>query len=418
MGDDPLPRAAETVVIGAGQSGLMLSWLLRQAGREHVVLDRRPRLGGGWQDRWDEFQLVSPNWTTAFPDFDYDGPDPDGFMRRDALIERMARYAEVIGAPVELETDVTRLTTLDGPARRIRLETSRGPIEAREVVVAAGAFHAPKIPAAGAEISPDVSQLHAHHYRNEASLPPGAVLIIGSGQTGVQLAEELHERGRTVFLSVGHCGRSPRRYRGRDIFWWLRNIATRGPEVGVVLRSVDQLPDPRLRFACNPHLSGHGGGHDTNLRKMAADGIRLVGRFEGADGTRVRFAPDLAANLLYADTFFDDWVRPLCEEFVEKAGVDAGPDDREPFEFAPPEVTELDLAAEGVSTVLWTTGYMLEFDKWIALPIFDEQGVPRHVRGVTEVPGLTFLGLPWQLNQTSANLSGFAIDARYLAERW
>jgi putative flavoprotein involved in K+ transport len=361
---------------------------------------------------------VSPNWTTGLLGFDYDGADPDAYMPRDAIVERMARYADVIDAPVELATDVTRLTTLDGSARRIRLETNRGPVEARDVVVAAGAFHTPKIPAGGAGISPGVRQMHSHHYRNERELAPGAVLIIGSGQTGVQLAEELHEHGRTVFLSVGHCGRAPRRYRGRDIFWWLRNIATRGPDLGVVLPSVDKLPDPRLRFACNPHLSGHGGGHDTNLRRMAANGIRLVGRFEGADGTQVRFAPDLAANLQYADTFFDDWVRPICEQFIERAGIDAGPDDRETFDYEAPEVTELDLAAEGISTVLWTTGYQLEFDKWIDLPIFDEQGVPRHQRGITDVPGLTFLGLPWQLNQTSANLSGFALDARYLADRW
>jgi putative flavoprotein involved in K+ transport len=189
-------------------------------------------------------------------------------------------------------------------------------------------------------------------------------------------------------------------------------LATRGK-----LPSVDTLPDPRLRFACNPHLSGHGGGHETNLRRFAADGMRLVGRLDGADGERVRFAPDLSANLRFADTFFDERMRTGIDTLIEAAGIDAPPDDREPFEYEPPEVSELDLAAEDVSTVLWTSGYRLDFG-WIDLPIFDEQGAPRHVRGVTEVPGLSFLGLPWQLNQASATFFGVASDAAYLAERW
>ena len=240
---------------------------------------------------------------------------------------------------------------------------------------------------------------------------------MGSGQSGVQIAEELQEAGRTVFLSVGHCPRVPRRYRGLDVFWWVRQLANRGAEFGTPLPTVDQLPDPRLRFVCNPHLSGHDGGHDTNLRQMAAGGIRLVGRFQGAADGRATFADDLAANLAFADTFFDERLRGPIETFIERAGVDVEPDDRQPFAFDPPEVTELDLAAEGISTVLWTTGFALDFG-WIDLPIFDEQGAPRHVRGVSEVPGLRFLGLPWQFDQTSANLVGFARDAQYLADRW
>jgi len=185
----------------------------------------------------------------------------------------------------------------------------------------------------------------------------------------------------------------------------------------VPLPTVDSLPDPRLRFACNPHLSGHGGGHDTNLRRFAADGIRLVGRFQAADGEHATFAEDLEANLRFADGYFDERMRPVFEKYAERAALDLPPDERVPFAYSVPEVTELDLAAQGISTVLWTTGYAPDYD-WLDVPILGEFGVPRHVRGVSEVPGLTFVGLLWQLDNASANLAGVARDADYLASRW
>jgi putative flavoprotein involved in K+ transport len=301
--------------------------------------------------------------------------------------------------------------------RRFHLETSQGPIDADQVIVATGAFHKPKIPPAAGGLAARLTQLHAHHYRNPSQLPPGGVLIVGSGQTGVQLAEELREAGRAVVLSVGRCGRSPRRYRGFDIFWWLRQLATRGPDFETALPTVAQLPDPRLRFAGNPHVSGHHGGHDTNLRRMALDGIQLVGRLEKVDGERVGFAPDLAENLRFADEFFDTRFRTLCDTYAERAGIAVTADDREWPTNEPPEVTELDLDRAGISTVLWTTGYAPDYG-WLDLAILDELGVPRHDRGISEVPGLTFIGLLWQHNTTSANLSGVAVDAAYLASRW
>ncbi|HEY6014459.1 MAG TPA: NAD(P)-binding domain-containing protein, partial [Candidatus Limnocylindrales bacterium] len=323
--DEALPRSIGTVVIGAGQSGLIMSWHLQRAGRPHVVLDRRETLGGGWQDRWDGFRLVSPNWTTGLPGFPYDDPDPDGFMPRDSVTARMRRYAEAIGAPVHRATEVTRLSAdgLDG--RRFRVETTQGPIAADDVIVATGAFHEPRIPAAAGGFSARVTQVHAHHYREPDQLPPGGVLIVGSGQTGVQLAEELHDAGRDVWISVGRCGRAPRRYRGHDMFYWLRQLAVRGAELGTPMPTVDQLPDPRLRFAGNPHVSGHKGGHDTNLRQMALDGITLLGHMDGADGERILLAPDLSENLRRADGFFDLRLRPLIDKVIEVAGIDAGP---------------------------------------------------------------------------------------------
>ena len=415
--DGPLPRSIDTVVIGAGQAGLLMSWHLQQGGREHVVLDRRETLGGGWQDRWDAFRLVGPNWTTDLPGYAYDGGDPDGFMTRDEVAARMRRYADVIGAPVLRATEVVRLSADGAAGRRFHLETTQGPIDADDVIVATGAFHVPKLPAAATGFSDRVVQLHTHGYRSGTQLPSGGVLIVGSGQTGVQLAEELHGAGRQVTLSVGHCGRAPRRYRGHDFFWWFRQLATRGPEVGAPLPSVDRLPDPRMKFACNPHLSGHDGGHDANLRQMAKEGIRLTGRFSGADGERVTFAEDLGANIRYADGFFDERFRSLIETYAERAGVEMTADDRQWPEYEPPEVAALSLAEEGIGTVLWTTGYAPDY-RWLDLPILDEGGYPRHQRGVTEVAGLTFIGLLWQHTNASANLLGVFADAEYLVSRW
>jgi putative flavoprotein involved in K+ transport len=413
-----LPPRIETVVVGAGQAGLAMSSLLGQAGREHVVLERRERLGGGWQDRWDAFRLVSPNWTASrLPGFTYDGGDPTGFMPRDEIAARIARYADAIAAPVVLGTGVEHLEPRAGTGRGFHLSTTRGPIDADRIVVATGGFQIPRIPPAAAGLSPRVMHLHSHRYRNAAALPPGGVLLIGTGQTGVQLAEELQEAGRQVYLSVGRCGRVPRRYRGHDIFEWLAGVGARGDEFGLSLPTVDQFPDPRLRFACNPHLSGHAGGHDTSLRRFADGGMTLVGRLEGIDGERAYFAPDLGANLAFADSFFDERFRELFDTFIERSGADAPPDDRPPaFELDVPEVTELDLADVGISTVIWTSGYRFDFG-WIDAPIFDASGVPRQIDGLTEVTGLSFLGLPWMRDQASATLFGVGRDATRLAER-
>ena len=412
-------RSVETVVVGGGHSGLLVSDRLRQARREHVVLDRRPALGGGWQDRWDAFQLVGPNWTTSTETFPYAGDDPDGFMSKDELIAHWRAYAAAIEAPVELETDVRSLRSIaEAPgAARFRLTTSRGTIDARDVIVAGGPFQVPHVPPFASALDPSIEQVHVHHYRRPEQLPPGGVLVVGTGQSGVQIAEELVAAGRDVTISVGHCWRAPRRYRTKDVFWWLRMLGTKGREVGVALPRVDQLPDPRARFACNPHLSGHGGGHETNLRRMGADGVRLVGRLDAVDGTRVRFAPDLEANLTYADTWFGQRVQGLCDRLDEALGLGLPEDALAQFAFDPPIVETLDLRAEGISTVLWTSGYRPAFG-WIELPVLDELGLPIQTDGHTAVPGLSFLGTPWLVDMLSGNLLGVERDANEIAAAW
>jgi putative flavoprotein involved in K+ transport len=282
--------------------------------------------------------------------------------------------------------------------------------------VATGSYHTPRIPRLGKGISDRVMQLHSHEYRNEEALPDGAVLVIGSGQTGLQLAEELFEAGRRVFVCVGSAGRVPRRYRGRDFFSWITDIIRHGAASGVTLPTADQLPDPSRRFNAMPSLSGHGGGHDTNLRQYAADGITLAGRLMGAAGERLAFADNLARSLEHADRFFDERFRSAIDMYIERAAIQAPPDDRVAVTYRPRGLTELNLAQAGISTVIWATGYGLDY-QWIEAPMRDELGYPRNVRGVAALPGLYFLGLLWQHSVASASLLGPELDAQYLVDR-
>ena len=407
-----LPDDVDVLVVGAGHAGLAISGLLSEAGREHVVVERRDTLGGSWQDRWDEFTLVTPNWTSSFPGWAYHGGDPDGFMGRDEIAARVARYAGVVGAPVVLGTEVQRLAPRAGG---FRVTTNRRELSARQVVVATGSYHTPRTPRLAEHVSGRVTQLHAHDYRNQTALPDGAVLVVGSGQTGVQLAEELFEAGRTVYVSAGSAGRIPRRYRGRDIFSWIVDVIRHGAGHGVSLPTADQLPDPRRRFNPMPALTGRHGGHDTNLRRYAADGITLAGHLAGADGELITFAGDLMPTLERADRFFDERFRQVIDTYIERVGIDAPPAADVAVTYQPTELAELNLREAGISTIIWATGWGLDYS-WIAAPILDELGYPRNVRGVAAVPGLFFLGLLWQHSQASASLVGPELDGPHLIE--
>jgi len=406
----------DTIIVGAGQAGLAVSRLLRDAGREHVLLERRTSLGGGWQDRWDAFRLVSPNWMLGFRDFPYQGDDPDGYLPRDAIIEHFRAFAASIETPVELGTEVTHLAPLDGSSgARFRATTTRGVFDARTVVVAGGPFQVPHVPEFARALDPAIAQIHVDSYRTPEALAPGGVLLVGSGQSGVQLAEELMAAGRSVTMAVGRCGRFPRTYRGKDVFWWMRQLGTVGRTVGVALPTAAELPNPRARFNCNPQLSGHGAQHDTNLRQMAAEGLRLAGRLEGFDGIAARFADDLDETLRFVDGFFDERFKARFDAFAERSGLDLPADQLAQVAYAPPAVRELDLAAEGISTVLWTSGYRPAFG-WIDMPVLDEVGLPIQTNGWTSIAGLGFIGTPWLVDMASANLIGLERDATMLVE--
>jgi putative flavoprotein involved in K+ transport len=407
-------EAVDTLVIGGGQAGLATSYWLTQAGVQHIVLEARDRVGGGWNDRWDSFHLVAPNFTLRLPGMPYSGPEPDAFMPRDQVIEYVKEYAASFAAPLRLASRVTRLTAASDGSFEAHMEDTL--FTARRVVLATGAYQRPKVPALSDALPAHIQQLHSHDYRRPAQLARGAVLVVGTGQSGTQIAEELQRAGRDVHLALSRCASAPRRYRGRDLIWWLYQCLVHGAEVGVPFPSVDDLPTPAARFACNPHLSGTDGGHDISLRRFARQGMHLYGALEAIDGSIASFSDDLAARLHFAETGFDEELRPLLDAYITAARIDAPPDDRPaPERFTPTTPTQLDLERAGVASVLWATGYRPDFD-WVRLPVFDAWGYPKHVRGVTIHPGLYAVGLPWLHSEASSVFAGVGADAAHIVD--
>jgi putative flavoprotein involved in K+ transport len=404
-----------TLVIGGGQAGLSTSHWLRRAGIDHLVLERRQELGGSWHDRWDSFHLVAPNFTLLLPGMPYAGPDPDAFMARDGVIEYVKTYAGFCRAPIRFGSAVSSLTASGG---RFEAHADGATFTAKNVVLATGPYQKPKLPPAAGMLAPHIQQLHSNEYRRPSQIPAGGVLVVGTGQSGAQIAEELQGAGRDVHLAVSMCPSVPRRYRGRDVIWWLLQSFLHADEVGLHFPTVGDLPTPADRFGCNPHVSGKDGGHDINLRRFARQGIHLYGRLEAVDrnGTSAHFTDDLAERLSFADRRFDEEFRPLFDGYIAAAGINAPPDDRPPpDDFTPPAVTELNLDRAGIRTVIWATGYQLDFT-WVHLPVFDAWGYPRHVRGVTEYPGLYAVGLPWLFSEPSSVFAGVGADAAHVVE--
>jgi glycine/D-amino acid oxidase-like deaminating enzyme len=393
----------EVVVVGAGQAGLATSRELTRAGVAHVVLERG-RIGETWRRRWDSFCLVTPNWSVQLPGGAYDGGDPDGYMPRDAIVAYLERYASTSGAPVRARTDVTSLSpSPDG----FVLETTAGEIRASSVVAATGAYQRPHRPAAAASLSRTVAQLDADDYRNPDRLPPGRVLVIGSGQTGCQIAEELVESGRDVLLSCGRAPWLPRRIGGRDFVWWWA-------ETGFSETAVDSLPAPAARLTANLLATGRNGGHDLHLRTLRAAGVTLLGHFVGADESAAHFAPDLAETVAWGDDRYRDF-RKLVMKLADERGIPA-PDlpEPEPFEGEAPE--SVDLA--GVATVVFAGGFRPDYGSWIDVPeAFDELGFPLHVDGASlAAPGLYFVGVHFLRKRKSSLFYGVGEDAALVAD--
>lgn len=396
----------ETAVVGGGQAGLSASWHLSLRGREHVVIDRG-RVGDTWRRRWDSFCLVTPNWMCQLPGYPYDGTDRGGFMVRDEIVDYVEGFAESFDAPYRSGVDVERVGRPAGDG--FLLETSAGPLGADNVIVATGTFQHPKTPHIGSRIAEDVVQLHTRDYRNPAQLPAGAVLVVGSGQSGCQIVDDLHLAGRQVHLAVGTAPRIPRRYRGRDFTEWL--VAA-----GLFELPVDRHPDgPAVRFKAHPHVSGRDGGRTIDLRGFGRDGIRLHGHVADAQGYQLSFSDDLAQSL---DAVDEGCRKRLAafDEYIAREGIDAPPNDIEPIDWEPDHgPLEIDLREEGIGCVIYGTGYRSDFS-WIDLPVMDERGYPRYERGVSEIPGLYFVGLHWMYTWGSGLFYQVGEDARYVVD--
>jgi putative flavoprotein involved in K+ transport len=396
----------ETLIIGGGQAGLAMSHMLSERSCPHLVLERG-RLAERWRsERWDGLRFQFPNWSVRLPDFPFTHADPDAFATPEDIVAFITAYAERVTPPLRTGVEVTRLLRR-ADQKGFIAETAAGVIEATNVVVATGPYQRAKIPDLLRDW-PDLFQVHASRYRNPDQLPAGAVLVIGSGASGSQIAEELLHAGRKVLLSVGRHRRMPRRYRGKDLTFWL--TATGRDQTPVEQRGPERLL---------PLITGAHGGHTVDLRDYAADGVALLGRLTDAHDGILHFANDLADNLAKGDETYDMFLDMIDAHVSERGlGVPEEPAARArapdpPGVATPPR--QLNVRDNGIRAVIWATGYDLDFG-WIDIPVFAADGEPKHRRGVSEVPGLYFIGLQWLSKMTSSFLSGVGDDAARLAD--
>jgi putative flavoprotein involved in K+ transport len=399
----------DTVIIGGGHAGLTMSYSLSQLGREHVILERG-RVGERWRsERWDSFCFQFPNWTIELPGYKYQCDNPDAFAPGHEVVRFLDGYADFINASVRCGVDVTSLERTNNSSRYL-LSTNSGAIEAANVVIATGPYQLPVIPTMSAHVPKNILQVHSNAYRNAGQFPPGAVLVVGSGASGCQIADDLNQSGRQVYLSVGRHSRMPRRYRGQDFAYW--GAALKRPE-----QIVDTVP-PALRKGSEVLLTGANGGYDVDLRAMAARGIVLLGHLQGINDGNLTLADDLSQNLAKGDESLENFKRAV-DEYVTKNGLEF-PAEPEPSvkPNIPSPVSRLNLKDAGLSAIVWASGFRCNFD-CVKLPIFDEAGEPMHRRGVTQYPGIYFLGLRWLYKRKSAFLlrASGAEDAAYLADQ-
>jgi len=395
-------------IVGGGQAGLSLSHYLSGLGIGHVVLEKHT-LAHSWRtQRWDAFSLVTPNWQCALPGHPYQGDDPHGFMTRDAIVDYLDGFIAKVRAPARVGVEVTLARPLAEGG--FALHTSAGECTAGQVVVASGGYHTPIIPRSAERIDAGIAQIHSNEYRNPAQLPPGGVLVVGSGQSGAQIAEDLHLAGRKVYLATGDAPRCARFYRGRDVVDWLADM-------DYYDMPVDQHPlKEGVRDNTNHYVTGRDAGRDIDLRKFALEGMELYGQLTGADGGIVRFAPNLAGNLDRADQVYNG-INAAIDRHIAARGIEAPPPSvYQPVWRPAGERTELDLHAAGIGSIVWCIGFRPDFG-WVDAPVFNGRGQPVHRRGVTGQPGLYFLGLPWLYTWGSGRFSGIARDAEYVAEQ-
>ena len=402
----------DLIIVGAGHAGLAASQRALTAGLDHVVLERR-EVGDSWRSqRWDSFTLNTPNAMNGLPGSPYQGTAPDAFMTRDAWVERLERYVAEHALPVRTDTVVT---SVDRVGDAFAVATAAERYIARNVIVASGTVNAPKIPAIAVAIDPKIVRSTTGQYRRPTDLPAGRVLVVGSAQSGAQIAEDLLEAGRDVYLSTGRVGRLPRRLRGRDTLVWLT-------ETGWLDQRPADLPDPAMQYWAQPLLSGVGPlGHTVSLQSLAARGVRLLGHFDGADGSRLRFAADLPGHVTFGDEIARR-MRQHVDEHIARRGIVAPPSDPDPADEAvadPSTFTtpsELDLAECGTTSVVFSTGFEADFS-WLRLPVIDDRGAPIHTEGRSAVPGLWFLGFPWLRTRKSGIIWGASEDSAAIVDQ-
>jgi len=391
------------VVIGGGQAGLSASHYLTVHGIDHIVFEKKTVTHKWKNERWDAFCLVTPNWQCQLPGHPYDGKDPNGFMVKDEILAYVDRFVAKVDAPV---LEHTAVTSLERHGDLFHIETSAGPVTAQAVVIATSLYSEPAIPRAAERLPEEITQLHTAAYRNSAQLPEGAVIVVGSGQSGCQIAEDLHLAGRKVHLVTGNAPRCARFYRGRDVVDWLSDI-------GQYDITVEKDGMTKKKHDTNHYLTGRDGGRDIDLRKFVLEGMALYGRMSGVAAGRMLFEPNLKANLDGADRVYNG-INALIDRHIAENNIEAPPGSvYEPLWQPETEAGELDLRAEGITSVIWATGFTPDWS-FVGLPIFDGNAYPVHRRGVTAIDGVYVLGLPWLWTWGSGRFLSVGKDAEYV----
>jgi putative flavoprotein involved in K+ transport len=395
----------ETLIVGGGQAGLTMSHMLSRHGRPHLVLERG-RIGERWRsERWDGLRFQFPNWSVRLPDFTFPSKEPDGFATTSEIVAYLEAYAGQVKPPIRCGVCVTGLRRDEG-GKGLLVQTPSGSIAARNVVIATGPYQRPVVPQLLAGNS-DLFQVHASAYKAPEQLPRSATLVVGSGASGAQIAEELLRAGRKVYLSVGRHKRMPRRYRGHDLIWWLAEM------------SLDRTPvEKRGPDATLPLITGAYGGHTIDLRAFAEQGIILLGRLRSGSGRVLEFADDLDQSIAYGDAAYYAFL-DMVDAYVERRKMSLPTEPTARAKLAdPPCITaplrQLDTQDARLGSVIWATGYTFDFG-WIDLPVLNASGEPVHEQGVAPVPGVYFLGLPWLSKMSSSFLSGVGDDAVRIA---
>ncbi|MDT4976864.1 MAG: putative flavoprotein involved in transport [Pseudonocardiales bacterium] len=394
-------------IVGGGQAGLSVSWHLRRVGIDHVVLERDTVMHA-WRDaRWDSFCLVTPNWQCRLPGYPYEGADPDGFMVASQLNAWLAGYVASFDPPVREHTAVTSVRAIENGVG-FEVQTSAGPIHADQVVVATGGYHDPAIPRLAERLPAAVTQVHSSSYKSPGPLPAGPVLVVGTGQSGAQIAEDLLLAGRQVHLAVGSAPRFARRYRGRDVIAWLHDTGHYAKPV------TDKPVAERHQDKTNHYVTGRDGGRDIDLREFARQGVTLHGHLSHVVDGEIVFAGDLERSLDAADEVYNG-INETIDKWIADNGIEAGEPSRYEPVWRPTGYRGSRLPAAGLAAVVWATGFRRDY-RWLHAAVFDGAGHPQHVRGVTPVDGLYFVGLPWLHTWGSGRFAGVALDAEYIAE--
>ena len=406
----PLKPHYSAVVIGGGQAGLSASHYLGKHGIDHVVFEKKTVAHKWKNERWDAFCLVTPNWQCQLPDHPYDGEDPHGFMVKDEIIAYVDRFVRKVNPPV---LEGTSVTSLEQAGDIFTVESSAGTVTADSVVIATSLYSEPAIPRAAERLPGDILQLHTADYRNPGQLPEGAVVVVGSGQSGCQIAEDLHLAGRKVHLVTGNAPRCARFYRGRDVVDWLA-------DVGQYDITIAHDGMTKKKHDTNHYLTGRDGGRDIDLRKFALEGMTLYGRMKGVTDGKMLFEPNLKANLDSADRIYNG-INALIDRYIAEKSI-AAPAGSAYVPLWEPEIepVDLDLRAQTVTSVIWATGFSPDWS-FVGLPIFDGTGYPVQRRGVTGIDGVYVLGLPWLWTWGSGRFLAVGKDAEHvvghLAER-